>query len=197
MGRPFAARSFRSRSVAMLALPLLAPLLACSNAGGPFDSKSASITGPEATLRPAAIATPVPFKGRAAGVHMSRTPIQPPVFADVFELKGQATQLGQFTLRIDAVVNFGSFPVTGTGTLTFVATSGDTLVAHATGASRLLQPGLVLITEQATIDPQASTGRFAGATGAFVLERRADAATGVTGETAGSFEGSIVLPKQH
>jgi hypothetical protein len=133
----------------------------------------------------------VPFKGRLEGRHVSRTPLVPPLVFDVFELAGQATQLGQFELVIEVVVDFGTRPVTGVGTLTFTAANGDTLVADATGFSALVAPGLVLITEHAVIDPDGSTGRFAGATGTFTLERLADAATGVSGATAGSFEGTI------
>ena len=137
----------------------------------------------------------VPFKGRLEGRHVSRTPLVPPLVFDVFELTGQATQLGQFELLIEVVVDFGTRPVTGVGTLTFTAANGDTLVANATGFSALIAPGLVLITEQALIDPDGSTGRFAGATGTFTIERLADAATGVSGATAGSFEGTISLAK--
>lgn len=193
MGKPFLAISRRSLYRVILVLPLVVPVLACSNGATPLGPEGPSTTGAQASLGADVERTPVPFKGRAEGVHVSRTPVQPPVFADVFELTGQATHLGQFELVIAAVVNFGSFPVTGTGTLTFTAANGDQLVARATGASRLLRPGLVLITETAIIDPQASTGRFEGATGTFILQREADAATGVTGITRGSFEGSITL----
>lgn len=195
MGKPFTPIWCRSHCVAILALPLLVPVLACSNPDATLDPVVSFLIRPEASLGANAATKPVPFEGRAEGRHVSRTPIQPPVFADVFELTGQATQLGQFRLVIEAVVNFGSFPVTGTGTLTFIAANGDTLVARATGISRLLRPGLVLITETATIDPQASTGRFAGATGNFTLQREADAATGVTGVTRGTFEGDISLSR--
>jgi hypothetical protein len=115
------------------------------------------------------------------------------VFFDVFELTGNATHLGNFDLVIEAVVDFGTRPVTGVETLTFTAANGDTLVAVATGSSALVSPGLVLITENATIDPELSTGRFAGATGTFIVERLADAATGVNGVTTGSFDGTICL----
>ena len=135
----------------------------------------------------------VPFKGVMEGVHVSRTPVDPPVVFDVFEVSGEATQLGQFDLVIEAVVDFSTRPPTAVGTLTFTAANGDTLVADITGSSVLAAPGIVLITEHATIDPDRSTGRFAGATGTFTLERFADAATGVTGVTVGSFEGTISL----
>ena len=80
-------------------------------------------------------------------MHVSRTPLDPPRFADVFEAAGQATHLGQFELVIEAVVDFGTRPVTGEGTMTFTAANGDTLVADFTGSSALVAPGLVLITE--------------------------------------------------
>jgi hypothetical protein len=135
----------------------------------------------------------IPFKGSLEGTLVSRTPVAPPVVHDVFEITGHATQLGRFELVIEATVDFGARPVTGEGTATFTAANGDTLVADIRGSSALVSPGLVLITEHATIDPQRSTGRFAGATGTFTIERLADAATGVNGATSGSFEGAISL----
>lgn len=59
----------------------------------------------------------VPFKGSVEGRHVSRTPLDPPFVFDVFELMGQATQLGRFELVIEVVVDFGTRPVTGEGTL--------------------------------------------------------------------------------
>ena len=135
----------------------------------------------------------LPFKGTLEGRHVRRTPLAPPVVFDRFEAGGQATQLGQFELVIEATVDFGSRPVTGAGTHTFTAANGDKLVADHTGLSALVAPGSVLITEHAVIDPNRSTGRFAGAEGTFTVERLADAAIGVGGVTVGSFEGTISL----
>ena len=136
----------------------------------------------------------LPFKGTLEGRHISRTPLDPPFVFDRFETEGQATQLGQFELVIKATVNFGSRPVTGAGTYTFTAANGDQLVAAHTGLSALVGPGIVLITEYAIIDPNRSTGRFAGTEGTFTVQRLADAATGVGGLTVGTFEGTISLP---
>jgi hypothetical protein len=152
-----------------------------------------TLTGPAMAGR-ATEAEPVPFKGTLEGLHASRTPLTPPVVHDRFETGGQATQLGQFELVIEATVDFGSRPVTGAGTYTFTAANGDQLVADHTGFSALVGPGIVLITEHAIIDPIRSTGRFAGAEGTFTVERLADAATGVGGLTVGAFEGTISLP---
>jgi hypothetical protein len=144
---------------------------------------------------PALAGETVPLKGSFEGLHVSRTPLIPPQFADVFEAAGQATQLGQFDVVIEAVVNFGTLPPTGQGTITFTAANGDKLVANFTGSSALVVPGLVLITENSIIDPNSSTGRFAGATGTFTVARLADAATGVGGVTSGSIEGTITLAR--
>ena len=136
----------------------------------------------------------LPFKGTLEGRHISRTPLAPPFVFDRFEAQGQGTHLGRFELVIEATVNFGARPVTGVGTYTFTAANGDRLVADHTGFSSLVEPGVVLITEQAVIDPDRSTGRFAGAEGTFTVERLADAATGVGGLTSGTFEGTISVP---
>jgi hypothetical protein len=141
----------------------------------------------------AAAADLLPFKGTLEGRHVSRTSLAPPVVFDRFEADGQATQLGRFELVIEATVDFGSRPVTGAGTYTFAAANGDKLVADHTGFSALVGPGVVLITEHAVVDPNRSTGRFAGAEGSFTVERLADAATGVGGVTVGTFEGTISL----
>ena len=142
----------------------------------------------------AAAAGLLPFKGTLEGRHISRTPLAPPFVFDRFEAEGRATRLGQFELVIEATVNFGARPVTGTGTYTFTAANGDRLVADHTGFSALVGPGVVLITEHAIIDPNRSTGRFAGAEGTFTVERLADAATGVGGLTVGTVEGTISVP---
>ena len=143
---------------------------------------------------PISAGEPLPFKGSLEGRLASRTPLDPPFVFDVFEITGNATQLGEFDLVVEAVVDFGTIPVTGVGTQTFTAANGDKLVAHGTGSSALVEPGLVLITEHAVIDPDRSTGRFAGATGTFTSKRLADVATGVNGVTVGSFEGTISTP---
>ena len=141
-----------------------------------------------------AAAHALPFTGTLDGRHISRTPLDPPFVFDRFEAEGQATQLGQFQLVIEATVNFGARPVTGVGTYTFTAANGDQLVANHSGSSSLVRPGTVLITEHAVIDPNRSTGRFAGAEGTITIERLADAATGVGGQTVGTFEGTISIP---
>jgi hypothetical protein len=170
----------------ILKLPLVLVALVAMASG--FASHAA--TG---ATEPAAAEILLPFKGTLEGRHASRTPLAPPLVFDRFEAEGRATGLGHFALVIEATVNFGSRPVTGAGTYTFTAANGDRLVADQTGFSALVEPGIVLITEHAVIDPDRSTGRFAGARGAFTVGRFADAATGVGGLTVGTFEGTISI----
>ena len=173
-----------------LKLPLVTMVLVALASG--FALHAAA--GTPNHVGPAAAADLLPFKGTLEGRHISRTPLDPPFVFDRFEAEGQATQLGRFELVIEATVNFGARPVTGAGTYTFTAANGDRLVADHTGFSALVEPGIVLITEHAVIDPNRSTGRFAGAEGTFTVERLADAATGVGGLTVGTVEGTISVP---
>jgi hypothetical protein len=142
---------------------------------------------------PARAGEQVPFQGALEGALVSRVPNPaPPVFDDRIEMTGEATQLGQFELVIEATVDFGNPPPIAMGTATFTAANGDTLVADVIGTSVPVVPGVsVLITEDAVIDPDGSTGRFAGATGSFTIERLFNL---TTFETVGSFDGTISPP---
>jgi len=171
-------------------LPLVLLLLGAL-ASGVATHAAAGTAGHEAKVT----AESLPFKGTLEGSHTSRSPLAPPFVFDRFEMEGHATQLGLFELVIESTVNFGARPVTGAGTYTFTAANGDRLVADHTGSSALVAPGTVLITEHAVIDPNRSTGRFAGAEGTFTVERLADAATGVGGLTGGTVDGTISLPR--
>jgi hypothetical protein len=139
---------------------------------------------------PVAAGEPVPFKGDLEG-DVTVTPLPPPappfmVAADV-EATGNATQLGLFTLDIPHLVNRKAR--TAAGTYGFTAANGDTLTAVFTGtATPTAIPGVLYIEETATI--KGGTGRFAGATGSFIVERLFDT---VAGTTTGSFTGTITL----
>ena len=96
---------------------------------------------------------------------------------------GHASHLGRFTFSFPHLVNTSTRTATGTYTLT--AANGDTLTADVTGtAVPTATPGVLYIVETATIT--GGTGRFAGATGSFTIERDYDM---VAGTTTGSFEG--------
>ncbi len=129
----------------------------------------------------------VPFKGRLEG-SFTITPLTPPFLSVSLEGTGNATHLGRFTVEIPHVVNATNR--TSTGTYEFTAANGDTLTAGFTGqASLTATPGVLSVVETATIT--GGTGRFAGATGSFTVERLVEQ---VAGLTTGSFEGTISSP---
>ena len=146
-----------------------------------------AVVGVLALAGPVIAGEQVPFKGSFEG-DVTVTPLAPPfVMVDV-EATGNATQLGLFTLDIPHVVNRATR--TAIGTYEFTAANGDTVYAEFTGVSTPTAiPGVLYIEETATIT--GGTGRFAGATGIFSVERWYDM---VAGTTIGSFEGTISSP---
>ena len=139
---------------------------------------------------PVAAGEQVPFTGKFEGERTDRIPIGPTTVRDRWDMAGTATHLGQFEVVVSVVVDFGSLPVTGAGTATFVAANGDMLFADVTGYSEPVEPGVtVLIIESGVIT--GGTGRFAGASGSYTSERLTSL---VTNETIGSFEGTISSP---
>ena len=129
---------------------------------------------------------PVPFKGSLDG-DVTHTPVDARTDFVLVEAAGTATQLGQFALDIPHFVDRPTR--TAAGTYEFTAANGDTVYAEFTGlASPTEIPGVLYIEEVATI--KGGTGRFAGATGSFTVERLYDR---IAGTTIGSFEGTISL----
>ena len=129
----------------------------------------------------------VPFKGGLAGV-VTHTPVDPQTDYVVVDATGTATHLGEFEL---SVPHFVDTPTrTAAGYYEFTAANGDKLYADFTGqATPTSTPGVIAIVETATIT--GGTGRFAGASGNFVVERLFDR---IAGTTIGSFDGSISTP---
>jgi hypothetical protein len=138
--------------------------------------------------RAAAAGEQVPFKGSLEG-EVTVTPITPPLIVAVdISGTGHASHLGQFTVSIPHVVNRGNR--TAVGSYVFTAANGDTLTADFVGVSAPTDvPGVLYIEETATIT--GGTGRFAGATGSFTVERLYDT---IAGTTTGSIEGTISSP---
>jgi len=138
--------------------------------------------------RPVTAADQVPFKGSLSGT-VTVTPLEPPLASVLIEAAGHASQLGRFTVEIPHIVNQAIR--VGEGTYVFTAANGDTLTADFTGQATLLAPGVLSTLETATVT--GGTGRFVGASGSFTAQRMFFVATG---ETSGSFEGTISSPGQ-
>jgi hypothetical protein len=106
---------------------------------------------------------------------------------------GNATHLGGFTYSYTVII-FLNPDNTGVGTLyyTFVAANGDKLYSVGQGFGAPA-PGLVdtnHVVEAHTVT--GGTGRFAGASGSFTVDRLISQPGGITW---GTFDGYIVLAK--
>ena len=127
----------------------------------------------------------LPFKGSLQAVETYKVDF-PTLFVDGSG-SGNATHLGLFTASYKVVVDI----VKGAGPASarFVAANGDSLFAEGSGLGVPTgTPNVNRIVEKYTIT--SGTGRFAGATGSFTVERLVNL---VTGATSGTFDGSIVI----
>jgi hypothetical protein len=132
----------------------------------------------------------VPFKGKMEGKRVSVVPLDPPVQLATIVLTGNATPLGKYDLVITAIANPQA--MMAEGTYEFVAANGDTLTADFIGIGVPTEiPGVILQLEKATIT--GGTGRFAGATGSFEVERLFDRNTEMA---IGEFEGKIICKEK-
>ncbi len=164
-----------------IGLPITAMLLALALAG------------------PLAAQTQVPFNGSVQGQEKDDLQGNPPqqILVDG-SLTGVATHLGRLTMTYKVTVNLnpqagavGS--ATGSGQLT--AANGDIISTTVVGQGQPAPgpPGLNTIVEIHTIT--GGTGRFAGATGSFILKRLVDLSPlPAPAPTSGSFKGTISSP---
>ena len=101
---------------------------------------------------------------------------------------GNATQLGLYTISYHAQLNIPTLSSTVSATL--VAADGSSLFGIGTvQGTPTARPGIVSIVETYIIT--GGTGRFAGATGNFTVERVINRATLLT---SGTISGTILLP---
>jgi hypothetical protein len=150
-----------------------------------------SLTSPSGTSGLQAQAgSELPFRG--SFTRQSSAAFEPPITLVITGTQtGTATYLGQFTAASEDRVNTTNN--TGTGTFNFTAANGDRLLSTTTSVeNEFVPPNLTTITLNATI--VGGTGRFAAATGSFVIHIT-DAIDFVTNTAtgAGSFEGIISL----
>ena len=155
-----------------------------------MKSLLAAIALAAAISQPALAQGPVPIRGTYESLE-SQSGGTFPVFLQVLRGSGEATHLGSFTVEAQWSVNV--IMGTGVGTFTLTAANGATLAGTATGTSVTVD-GLAYITETCVIT--GGTGRFAGATGAFVTARvltlTAHPETDIA-ESSASFQGTIQL----
>ena len=90
----------------------------------------------------------VPFQGTLSG-SVTVTPLTPPIASVEIDGTGVAAQLGRFTLEVPHVVNQATR--VATGTYEFTAANGDILTASFSGQATLVAPGVLTVSETATI----------------------------------------------
>jgi hypothetical protein len=135
---------------------------------------------------PAAGERQLPLKGSLLDSETQRV-VFPTIFVEGTG-SGNATQLGLFTISYHAQLNIPTLSATTSAIL--VAADGSSLSGEGTGQGTPTEtPGIVSIVETYTIT--GGTGRFAGATGNFTVERVINRATLVS---SGTISGTIVLP---
>jgi hypothetical protein len=135
---------------------------------------------------PAAKNNGVPFKGTFQATETTVGFSFPTGYQDGIG-SGNATHLGRYALHYTVAVNV--INISGVEWAEFTAANGDKLSAVGTGqATTTADPDVDNIVEQYTFT--GGTGRFAGATGSFTLNRVLILSTGVTW---GTFDGTLVL----
>jgi hypothetical protein len=135
---------------------------------------------------PAAAGKQVPFRGSIEGTEIDV--VQGTTLSVAGNGTGIATHLGRFTATWGATVNL--LDNSGVGSFHLIAANGDSVfTTHVGQAEPTDTPGVFQVVEINTIT--GGTGRFAGATGSFILERLVDLGTGFT---SGSFRGTISSP---
>jgi hypothetical protein len=134
--------------------------------------------------RAATVDVQVPFSGTIQGIE-SQT-VNFPTLNVEGSGSGNSILLGKFSFHYAGVVNLITFAGTGLSAH-FVAANGDTIDAEGHGQGTP-SGNITYVKEWYTIT--GGTGRFAGATGKFILNRQVNKVTGVT---SGKFDGTIVL----
>jgi hypothetical protein len=163
-------------------------------------SQTATPTSPSLVARPAEsslaggapavsarAASTVPFKGTLEGIAdpPQFEPPPSPFFSAHLLANGNATHLGRFTMDYSHRVNL--LTLAGTGIAVFTAANGDTLTTSVEGtATPTSSPTAFTVVETHTVTD--GTGRFAGATGSFLVTRSVDFADPFT---AGSLDGEL------
>ncbi len=156
-------------------------------------AQQTALTGEKVRLAQAAPTTKAtPFKGSwDSSETPTFAPVAPPDATLMFvdgDASGNATQLGKYTATFKATVDLGCGCSQG-DSIHFIAANGDSLYGLGQGVGIPDKPGFNRVTQAYRI--MGGTGRFAGATGNFVVIRLANNATGVS---SGSFDGNIVMP---
>jgi hypothetical protein len=135
---------------------------------------------------PAAGERQLPLKGQLQGTETDT--FFPTMFVVDGTGSGNATQLGRYTINFQAEVDLNTLSSSTSATL--IAANGDRIFGEGWGQGTPTDdPNLASVVENFTIT--GGTGRFAGASGNFKLERLVHLDSGFS---SGTISGMIVLP---
>jgi hypothetical protein len=155
-------------------------LAACSP-----DSSRSTLAPTSPSLSAASVA--LRFHGTLETATKSVVPIGPGVILAHSEGTGTASHLGRYEMFTDLTLNVALG--TGTEEMAMKAANGDLVYATVTSQGIRRADGVTIdVVENATII--GGTGRFAGATGHFVLKCVVNQAAGTA---TGAFDGTITL----
>jgi len=150
------------------------------------------LTGPSTTTSISGLAARspeeaalVPFRGDLEAIDTDTVSF--PFLSVHLTGSGNATHLGSYTAVFDFRVDLRPPPTPAVGSFTLTGASGDSLSGGLIGLASIAK-GIATVVETATIT--GGTGRFAKATGSFIVTRTVVQATGVS---SGSFDGTIDL----
>jgi hypothetical protein len=116
----------------------------------------------------------LPFRGSFEGTENDQ--VVPPNLLVNGTATGTATHLGRYEATFSVVVTLATS--SSTGSITLVAANGDELAGTLTGQGTTIAPNVAHIIENVSII--GGTGRFAGATGTFTIDRTLDQLTGLS-----------------
>ena len=129
----------------------------------------------------------LPFRGSFEGTEVNQ--VVPPNLLVNGTAEGTATHLGRYSATFTVVVDLATS--SSIGSIAFVAANGDGLTGTFTGLGTAIAPNVAHIIENVTIS--GGTGRFAGASGTFTIDRTLDQLTGLS--SGSLIDGSISLGK--
>jgi hypothetical protein len=178
-----------NRLSAVAAVVTVVVSAACGEAVSPLDPSADHASTPAfaaggVVLSSAPAGLMLPLRGRFSGTQ-SVTPGAPGTAVVQVSADGTATILGRFTITLPHTVTFAT--QSAVGAFTIVSANGDQITGTFRGRAQV--GPIVSIVEEA--DVTGGTGRFAGATGSFRIDRVFNP---VAGATAGSFVGAISAP---
>jgi hypothetical protein len=129
----------------------------------------------------------VPFKGTIVATETNAIDFETLISHTHIVGSGTATQIGRYRLVSELVIDLNT--LSGVQQAVFTAANGDKLTATVIAQGTETVPGVTITTlEIGTIT--GGTGRFAGATGSYVMRR---VLSEETGASSGEFTGTLNL----